>query len=119
MVVVSFAQAQADETVKANIPFNFYAGNQVMPAGTYSVGVDYANHLVIIRDQSDRHEMFLPGIMSDKGTEKPELVFDRLGDSYFLRDLKAVDAHVSFPIRKAEMRLASGGSLTEAIVALN
>jgi len=38
--VVGSAQAQTDGTEIANVPFDFYAGGQKMPAGTYTIGID-------------------------------------------------------------------------------
>ncbi len=85
-ITVGVAHAATDEMVKANIPFNFYAGNYMMPAGTYSVGFDSVNNVAIIRDNADHHEVFLLGMSSNQGTDTPKLVFDHLGNSYFLRD---------------------------------
>jgi len=118
-ITVGVARAETDETVKANIPFNFYAGSLMMPAGTYSVGFDALNNIAIIRDDSGHHEMFLLGMSSTQGTDTPKLVFDHLGDSYFLRDLDAFETDVSFPVRNAEMKLARNGSGNEVVVAMN
>ncbi len=90
-ITVGVAHAATDEMVKANIPFNFYAGNYMMPAGTYSVGFDSVNNVAIIRDNADHHEVFLLGMSSNQGTDTPKLVFDHLGNSYFLRDLEAFE----------------------------
>jgi hypothetical protein len=114
------AQAQADATVRADIPFAFYAGNQQMAAGSYEVGVDVANHLILIRDRDGRNESFLMGIMSDSSRyENPVMVFDHLGDSYFLRDVKTPDTEVNFPTPKAERMLARSNSSQEVVVAMN
>ena len=118
-ITVGVAHAQTDKMVKANIPFNFYAGNSIMPAGTYSVGFDSLNNFAIIRDDADQHEVFLLGMESDQGTDTAKLVFDHLGDSYFLRDLEVFETDVSFPVKKAEMKLARGNSLNEVVVAMN
>ncbi len=118
-ITVGVAHAETDEMVKANIPFNFYAGSYMMPAGTYSVGFDSQNNIAIIRDNDDSHEVFLLGMVSDQGTDSAKLIFDHVGNSYFLRDLEAFETDVSFPVRKAEMKLARGGSGGEVVVAMN
>ena len=117
-LTIGVARAETGE-VKANIPFNFYAGSLMMPAGTYSVGFDALNNIAVIRDDSGRHEMFLLGMSSTQGTDTPKLVFDHLGDSYFLRDLDAFETDVSFPVRNAERKLARNGSGNEVVVAMN
>src|SRR5215472_1098579 len=47
MALAGLSLAQ-DETyrVRVNIPFDFYAGDQQLPAGSYVFNVDYENHLV-------------------------------------------------------------------------
>jgi hypothetical protein len=118
-ITVGIAHAAPNETVKANIPFSFYAGSSMMPAGTYSVGFDSLNNVAIIRDDADSHEVFLLAMSSTQGTDTPKLVFDHVGDSYFLRDLDAFETDVSFPVRNAEMKLARSSSGSEVVVAMN
>ena len=119
LFAVSHAQAENDATLKANIPFSFYAGNRSMQAGTYEVGIDVANRLITIRDRDGRSGSFLMGLVSDRGTDgNPVMVFDHLGDSYFLRDVKGADFDVNFPTQKAERMLARNNSAEEVTVAL-
>lgn len=116
---VGRAQAENDQTVRAQIPFSFYAGNQSMPAGTYEVGIDVANHLITIRDRNGRNGSFLMGLVSDRGTDgNAVMVFDHLGDSYFLRDVKTADTDVNFPTQKTERMLARNNTPDEVTVAL-
>jgi hypothetical protein len=44
--IVGLAHAQDDETVKANIPFDFYAGKQKMLAGSYRIGINLETDVV-------------------------------------------------------------------------
>jgi hypothetical protein len=119
LLAVSRAQAENDETVKANIPFTFYAGNQSMPAGAYEVGIDVANRLITIRDRDGHNGSFLMGLVSDKGSDgNPVMVFDHLGDSYFLRDVQTAETGVNFPTQKVERMLARNSSPEEVTVAL-
>lgn len=43
MAAISSAHAQIDRVEKADIPFDFYAGNTVLPAGNYNIGLDVQN----------------------------------------------------------------------------
>lgn len=110
----------AEELTKAAVITDgvFQGNTSQHAAGNYAVGVDYANRLVIIENESNRHEMFLPGTISDQGSDHPALVFHRLGDSYFLREAKVAGGDVSFSVRNAEMRLTQSASPDQAIVAL-
>src|SRR5256885_789392 len=85
MVGVCSAYAQNGEVEKANVPFDFYAGDQRMPAGTYYIGLDLASDIIPISDNAGQRKVFLMGIRFDNGGDKSELVFDHLGDSYFLK----------------------------------
>jgi len=112
IVGVSVAQAQIDQTVRANIPFEFHAGKQLMPAGTYNVGLDLEGNVVRIVDISSQHSIFLMGTPAgdNNNGESPDrnesaLVFDRAGDSYFLRELKGNVLDVSFAATKAKGRM--------------
>ena len=59
IVGAGLAHAQLDQTVVADVPFDFYAGNQEMPAGTYEVRFDPGSDLILISDRSKQHEGFL------------------------------------------------------------
>jgi len=77
--------AQAD--LEATVPFDFYAGNAVLPAGVYTLDVDNAGLIWIQRD--GRHALravvgsFGIGGGPDDG-QNSKLVFHRYGDEYFL-----------------------------------
>jgi hypothetical protein len=109
IIGVSLAQAQTDQTVRANIPFDFHAGKQLMPAGTYNVELDLEGNVVRIVDISSQRSIFLMGSPAgdnDNGESadrnESALVFDRSGGSYFLRELKGNVLDVSFAATKAE-----------------
>jgi len=87
--LTSNAQIQSDATVKANIPHSFVVNNTTLPPGSYTIRVadDYSNLNVLeIRSANgktnvlfDTEPVNLPRVMS-----RSELVFDRIGDTYFL-----------------------------------
>src|SRR5438105_194207 len=56
--IVGVAHAQDDETVKANIPFDFYAGKQKMPAGYYRIGIDLRTEMISVTDKIGKHKLF-------------------------------------------------------------
>jgi hypothetical protein len=103
LCVVGSLQAQTRE-VRANIPFNFIVGSQQLPAGSYefSPGNDYT--LVI---QNREHPATLLSMFKKQDTSagaKCQLVFDKYGDRYFLREVQsnAVAINGSVPVSKLE-----------------
>jgi hypothetical protein len=120
VIAVNLAHAQFNHRVTAKIPFEFYAGNAEMPAGNYYADIDVENRVVNLRSDNSRGGSFLMGMMSEPSNdENMELVFDHLGSSYFLRDLKGPDVDVQFPVQKAEVQLARGISPEQVVVAMN
>ncbi len=84
-----FAFAAQAQTVRANIPFAFVAGDRMLPAGQYTINLDSRSGLVQIQPGEDL-PLFLSarncqfGVSEDRGS----LVFHKYGESYFLRRVK-------------------------------
>lgn len=113
------SHAQVDEFVKANVPFDFYAGKQKMPAGSYTLKFDFESDNVQIMD-ADGHGMFLLRREIDNHKfSAAALLFDKLGDTYFLKTLETSDVDITFSISDAEKRLAANTSATPVVVAAN
>lgn len=98
---ISSAYAETDQRVKADIPFDFYAGPQKMSAGTYYIGLDVENDTVAIGDDAGRHTVLLLGSPADGTEDKAQLVFDRSGDSYFLKEVDSSALDFAIPESKA------------------
>ncbi len=87
------AQAQIDGDVKANIPFPFFAGGKGYPAGNYTIrsaGVDDDGLLEIQSADGHLNGVFETEQSDTNGTVNNELIFNQVGDEYFLS--KIVDA---------------------------
>ena len=102
LVGVSSAHAQADQVERANIPFDFYAGNHKMPAGTYNIALDLQGDVITLTDNSGDAAFLMGFPAGDDGGYKSELVFDHSGDSYFLREVKSDVLDVEFPTTNAQ-----------------
>jgi hypothetical protein len=83
-VVPSFAQAD----LEASVPFDFYAGESVCPAGKYILDIDNSGLLWIIRDATGARRV-VGSIPVGGGPNFPasKLVFRRYGDDHFLREV--------------------------------
>jgi hypothetical protein len=118
MVGVGSAHAQTDQVEKANIPFDFYAGSQKLPRGTYYFALDTSNHLITISDSAGQHVRVLMGAASENGGDNCALVFDHAGASYFLKDFKSDLLEMSFDM-KAERAEANDMASAQAVVRMN
>jgi len=103
-VTVGSISAQ-EQAVKANVPFDFTVGGKLLPAGHYTLSV--ANAGVIKIENSDQHVAILTMATADSNQSKTgELVFNKYGDQYFLREILCSPAamNMAVPDSKQEKR---------------
>ena len=112
MLGASVAAAQTDQRVKVDIPFAFQAGNKELPAGTYIIGMDLQDRLASVRTRDGVGEVLM--VANTVGTGDgidAKLVFDKVGDSYLLRDVDAPGLAMTFDFKRAgHKREASNSS---------
>jgi hypothetical protein len=88
------AFADTADNVKADIPFAFYAGNQMFPAGNYVFSVDdqEAPRLLTIESQNGEHHGFvltdLRAEPKDQVINKTALEFNLYGGEHFLSEVQ-------------------------------
>ena len=98
------ASAQ-DHAAKANIPFGFYVQDKWVPAGTYTLTADSRSPDIIAIHNGDSSVSLLSvGNKEDQQPGSHVLVFDRLGDKRFLREIRcsACSLSVGFTQSKRE-----------------
>lgn len=102
MAMTGLSLAQDDTyRVSANIPFEFYVGDQQLPAGTYLFNISYETHAVSLRNHDTGRACMVLAVPADgKGSGDPVVEFDVIGNSHMLADLKTADAGVSFAENK-------------------
>ena len=124
LLAVSAAQAQ-EPRVKANIPFDFVVGDQVMPAGEYIVdAAGEATPAILIRSNGGSgSSIALTFACASAGPSKTtKLVFHTLAGRYFLSQVWAEGYAQGRELRmsKSEKRLAKNGDTPkELVVAAN
>jgi hypothetical protein len=110
VVLVVFAMALTglslaqDSTyrVTANIPFDFYAGEQQVPAGDYLFSVSYGDHTVTLRNHdTGRSYIVLARPGDGQGTSEAVVEFDIIGGAHMLADVKTSSAGVTFAESKS------------------
>jgi hypothetical protein len=90
------AQAQVSQNVDATIPFQFHAGGADFPAGAYTIrSLNSADDsLMEIRSADGQKSALFETEQSDitAAMKDNELIFDHVGDNYFLSKIVDADA---------------------------
>jgi hypothetical protein len=113
------ARAQGDGPIEANVPFGFMVGRTAVPAGVYelsSLGVRSPQTMQLRGVGNKVSVLFTVASPSPRGTSpRAELVFDRLGDRYFLAEVDSIDGTEGgrLPVSREEVRLARSGVPSE------
>jgi hypothetical protein len=105
--------------VKANIPFDFNADGQQLPAGTYSFEVSYGTHTVMLRNlDTGRGYVFLGSPDDGDGARGAVVEFDVYGSEHVLANLKTSTAGVDFPEQKSELASAWEATTADIVATL-
>ena len=117
LLFASTARAQALH-VKADIPFDFVVGNTVYSAGTYTIGTATQSSNALLLDGGDTRAIVIPNQCSlTLPSETTKLVFERMGDAYFLRQVW-VEGRTDgreFPKSKSELQMAKNHTPSESV----
>ena len=121
LLAVSAAHAQTP-ALRAAIPFNFVAGNRVLPAGNYLLGSRWLTspNLISMRDL-DEDITSVMGSNTCYVKEAPKtskLVFHRIGNEYFLYQIwvEGENTGREFPMSKLEVQMAKNAPQTEKVI---
>jgi hypothetical protein len=90
--------------VRASIPFSFYAGGKLEPAGEYTISINAENHMVTITPNATRTGSLLLGYADDASSDgRTVLIFSLVGgEVYALRELRGPELGVSFSSKRLE-----------------
>ena len=117
------AQITSNATIKANIPYSFVVNNTTLPAGRYVIMVadPYASdpNLLEIRSANGKTAVFFetePVTVMGLARSRTELVFDKIGDDYFLSRVFLEGHGGGSRLLKSKMqkRLEENGSIAES-----
>ena len=119
-VLLMATAAQAQQTaVKADVPFDFFVGNQAYHAGEYTVNSTTNKELLRIDNTQGRAtDMILSNTCT--GSQPPatsRLVFHRLGGSYFLYQVSTEGSSCrQFSTSRTEVQLAKTLEKSEPVI---
>jgi hypothetical protein len=107
-LVAASVQAQTENSIKVNVPFDFTAGQTSLSAGIYSVKLISTNVLLVCGDTTKCLFVNAPRAIESRITEKPErIILNRYGDRYFLSQVwLRADAGRQINPSRAERALA-------------
>jgi hypothetical protein len=120
LLLATAAQAQTTN-VKASIPFDFVVGDHAYSAGEYTIKSIAANGIVIRIDNADESEK---GMNLSNACQRlhpadgTTLVFQRLGDNYFLYQIWTAGNSLGreFRMSKTQVQLAKNYSKPELVM---
>ena len=126
VISVPAVHAQTSNMLSADVPFAFSIDGKPMPSGQYMVREVGARATIIETKDGNARVLGLYSYAGENTKQACKLVFDKVGDEYFLREIwtSKTSQGLSVPQSKREKevlsasRQLSGGGAETVIVAL-
>ena len=119
--LTSNAQIQSDATIRVNVPYAFVVNNTTLPAGAYVITVpDTSSDLNVLEIRNANYKTAVlfdtEPVTGTRIMRRSELVFDKIGDTYFLsRVFMSGDEGGNQVLKsKKQRRLEESGSVAES-----
>lgn len=104
------AQAQSGSKIIVNLPFEFVAGGQTLPAGTYTLTPvsDDAFDGLILSSYDNHTSMIVHPIEIEKASAiKSKVSFQQVREQHFLNRIQTQDTVYNFPVSRAAISQAA------------
>jgi hypothetical protein len=96
--------------IRADVPFDFMVAGKTLPAGQYTVDTRNSSGTLVIRNKETRQVVGSISHRYEVGADsKPQLVFHRYGNKYFLAKVVGYAKGNELPKSKAEREAAKAG----------
>ena len=99
---VPVASAQSG-TTKFNIPFDFYAGGVLMPAGEYTISNNSISKAMQIYDRAGHVTTVLHTVGTSRAIANNRMVFNRYGSMTFLSEVQWALSDTGFRLRESKL----------------
>jgi hypothetical protein len=111
IATLSFAVfAGVTRSLKANVPFDFMVNGKTLPAGQYIIEQGTVTNALVIRNWNAKKSIGVIVQRREVGPDsKPQLIFRRYGNQYFLAQVIGEASGNELPKSKAEYEAAKGG----------
>jgi hypothetical protein len=97
-------------SLKVNVPFDFTVNGKTLPAGQYTIEQGTVTNALVIRNWETKQAA---GVIVRKlevsADSKPQLIFRRYGNQYFLAQVIGEASGSELPKSNAEREAAKGG----------
>lgn len=99
--------AQGPSRMTAKVPFVFHVGDTMFPAGEYTVDTGAGRDLVRVKAaDTSQAVMLLSYAVGQKTREtKPQLIFNRYGDQYFLSQVWTPSGNKGLQLHKTKREI--------------
>jgi hypothetical protein len=101
--LVPAAAAQSGKTFRFVIPFDFYAGAVLMPAGEYTVSQAPGTRATQIYDRNGHVTSILPIVGNSKPIGNNRMVFNRYGTMTFLSEIQWAQSETGYKLRESQL----------------
>lgn len=98
------ANAQSANPMTLDVPFEFYAGDKLLSPGKYTI-VQIRNEAFLLQNTAGNEKIIVPTPQSARfrqNAETEQIVFNRYGDRYFLRQIFANRMADGFSLLKSK-----------------
>jgi len=87
-----YSRSLSTSRITVNIPFDFIAVDQTLPAGEYTIerAPHFDDHDLLLMRSADNHVAFFLAVEDTNAKQMPtetDLVFNKIGDEYFLSQI--------------------------------
>ncbi len=109
LLMAALASAQTVQRVTVTVPFSFVAGSHNLPAGDYTIELNYEKATMILRseDRSGNNVLMLASNSERAANpDKSYAIFQRYGSHYFLAEVWRQGAGQTLTPGKLEQELA-------------
>lgn len=107
------ARAGVKDEIVMTLPFEFVAGGQTLPAGTYTVSGfsdDKLEGLILSNSDYQVRVIVLPTTFGSADNHKPAVSFERVGGTRFLSKIESAGGVYTFRVSRAAVLEASSQS---------
>jgi hypothetical protein len=101
--LVPAASAQTGKTFKFVVPFDFYAGAVLMPAGEYTIAQAASTRATQIYDRAGHVTSILPIEGRSSAISNNRMVFNRYGNMTFLSEIQWALSETGYKLRESKL----------------